>query len=47
MPDEARDALKPLYTDEDFENFSLFGSYTGYRVGLTPEGEWLFFVAGD
>jgi hypothetical protein len=24
-----------------------FGTYIFYRVGITPEGKWAFFVAGD
>lgn len=45
-PDE-REALRPLYDDEDFAAFRTFGSYIGYRVGIAEDGEWLFFVAGD
>ena len=24
-----------------------YGTYIFYRVGITPEGRWAFFVAGD
>jgi len=24
-----------------------FGTYIFYRVGITPDGHWAFFVAGD
>ncbi|HVF76440.1 MAG TPA: hypothetical protein VM938_15495 [Acidimicrobiales bacterium] len=44
---EAREALRPLYDDEDFAAFQKFGSYVGYRIGIAEDGEWLFFVAGD
>lgn len=44
---EERQALRPLYDDEDFERFAEFGSYIGYRVGIRGDGTWLFFVAGD
>lgn len=47
VPRDAKEALKPLYTQENFENFLRFGGYTGYRVGIALDGEWLFFVAGD
>jgi hypothetical protein len=47
VPREAREALRPLYGDEDFEQFAEFGSYIGYRVGITDAGDWLYFVAGD
>ena len=23
------------------------GQFLGYRVGITPAGDWQFFVAGD
>ncbi len=36
-----------LYTEEDLEAWERFGGYTGYRVGITADGEWLHFVAGD
>ena len=47
VPPEARNALRPLYGDEDFQQFAQFGSYIGYRVGITETGDWLYFVAGD
>jgi hypothetical protein len=47
VPPEARNALRPLYGDEDFQQFARFGSYIGYRVGITDTGGWLYFVAGD
>lgn len=46
-PEEDKDALRPLYTEENFEGFARFGGYIGYRVGITEQGEWIFFVAGD
>ena len=27
--------------------WTLFGAYVFFRAGITPEGRWLFFVAGD
>jgi hypothetical protein len=47
IPPEAQDALRPLYGDEDFALFEEFGAYSGYRVGITDAGDWLYFVAGD
>lgn len=47
VPEEDKEALKPLYTEEDFAGFEQFGGYIGYRVGITVEGDWIFFVAGD
>ena len=47
MPEEYIDELRAIYTDDDFEDFSQFGGYIGYRVGITESGDWSFFVAGD
>lgn len=47
VPREARQALGPLYGDEDFQQFAEFGCYIGYRVGISESGDWLYFVAGD
>lgn len=47
VPAPDREALKPLYTEKDFAGFARFGGYVGYRIGITPKGDWTFFVAGD
>ncbi len=47
VPEDDREALRPLYGSDDFEGFAEFGAYIGYRIGITPEGDWIFFVAGD
>lgn len=39
--------LYKLMTHGDFEEMKTFGAYSFYRVGITPEGRWRFFVAGD
>lgn len=36
-----------LVTAGDYEDMKLFGGYNFYRAGITPEGQWAFFVAGD
>jgi hypothetical protein len=46
VADADREALRPLYDDEDFAAFSDFGGYFGYRVGII-DGTWTSFVAGD
>jgi hypothetical protein len=40
-------ALAELYSPEDIELFKEYGSFIGWRVGLTETGDWRFFVAGD
>ncbi|MFC5583888.1 hypothetical protein ACFPOD_02105 [Nitratireductor kimnyeongensis] len=39
--------LFTLVTAGDYEDMKSFGAYIFYRVGITPEGHWTFFVAGD
>lgn len=42
-----RDALRPIYTDDDFAVFSDIGGFVGYRLAITDTGEWIYFIAGD
>ncbi|RAZ93166.1 hypothetical protein DPM33_04215 [Mesorhizobium hawassense] len=39
--------LFKLVTASDYDDMKQFGAYIFYRVGITPTGQWLFFVAGD
>lgn len=39
--------LFKLVTAGDYEEMKPYGSYIFYRVGITPEGRWSFFVEGD
>ncbi|WP_159592780.1 cytoplasmic protein [Chelativorans xinjiangense] len=39
--------LFTLVTAGDYEEMKDFGAYIFYRAAITPEGRWLFFVAGD
>lgn len=39
--------LFKLVTSGDFEDMRAFGAYIFYRVGISPDGRWRFFVAGD
>lgn len=49
------DALTPpqrvelfkIVTAGDYEDMKNYGAYIFYRTGISPEGRWLFFVAGD
>jgi hypothetical protein len=36
-----------IVTAGDYEDMKSYGAYVFYRVGITPEGRWSFFVAGD
>jgi hypothetical protein len=39
--------LEGIYTKQQIAQFKRYGSYLGYRAGITPSGRWLFYVAGD
>lgn len=39
--------LFKLVTAGDYDDMLSFGAYIFFRVGITPQGRWLFFVAGD
>ena len=45
-PPEKVEMLR-LVTAGDFADMLEFGGYNFYRVGITPDGQWKFFVAGD
>lgn len=36
-----------IYTRSEVRRMKQFGSYIGYRAGITRSGDWIFFVAGD
>jgi hypothetical protein len=36
-----------LLTAADYEDMKSYGTYTFFRVGIAPDGRWLFFLAGD
>ena len=39
--------LFKIVTAGDYDDMKQFGAYIFYRVGITPDGHWSFFVAGD
>lgn len=45
--DGAWEELLAVYPPEAIEEWRELGSYLGYRTAISPEGEWLYFVAGD
>jgi hypothetical protein len=47
IPAEDLEALRAIYTDEELAQIAGFGAYAGWRIGITEEGVWKFFVAGD
>ena len=45
-PPEKVDLLR-IVTAGDYADMQEFGSYNFYRVGITPDGQWKFFVTGE
>ncbi len=46
--DDAWRELDGIYTSDTLDEWREAGSgYLGYRLAITPEGEWIYFVAGD
>lgn len=39
--------LRAVYPQKVIDAMRRGGSYLGYRIGITPGGDWLYFVAGD
>lgn len=39
--------LLRIVTAGDMADMKEFGGYNFYRIGISPSGEWKFFVAGD
>lgn len=39
--------LMRIVTAGDFAEMQEYGNYNFFRVGISPEGEWKFFLAGD
>ena len=40
-------ALSGLYPADQLTSWRETGQFLGYRVGITPGGDWQFYVAGD
>jgi hypothetical protein len=45
-PDQ-RQELADVFGQDALESWDAFGEYIGYRVGITEDGHWAFFVTGD
>lgn len=39
--------LRRLGTEEDIQGWRDFGGYIGWRIGITEQGNWTIFTAGD
>ena len=41
------EALRPVFNEEEIDAMRQQGGYTGHRIGIAEDGEWLFSVAGN
>ena len=47
LDDKQMVELFRIITAGDLQDMRAFGSYSFYRTGISANGEWLFFLAGD
>lgn len=45
--DAQRQELADVFGQKALADWDAFGGYIGYRVGITEDGHWMYFVAGD
>ncbi len=39
--------MKIFLTDKQIEDYRQYGGYVYYRMGITSQGDWTFYLAGD
>jgi hypothetical protein len=44
---EEVELLSTFATPREIRGWRAFGGYIGYRAGIEPDGDWVFYVAGD
>jgi hypothetical protein len=44
---EELELLSTFATPREIQGWREFGGYIGYRAGIQPDGDWVFYVAGD
>jgi hypothetical protein len=47
LTEEELELLSTFTTPRELEGWRQFGGYIGYRAGIEPDGDWVFYVAGD
>jgi hypothetical protein len=47
LTEEELELLSTFATPREIEGWREFGGYIGYRAGIEPDGDWVFYVAGD
>jgi hypothetical protein len=47
LSEEELELLSAFATPREIQGWREFGGYIGYRAGIEPDGDWVFYVAGD
>ena len=47
LSDDELDLLSTVATPDEIRAWREFGGYIGWRAGIEPDGDWVFYVAGD
>jgi hypothetical protein len=47
LTEEELELLSTFATPREIEGWREFGGYIGWRAGIEPDGDWIFYVAGD
>jgi hypothetical protein len=47
VTEEEMDELARIHSEGEFDSFGAAGTYLGWRTGISENGEWMFFIAGD
>ena len=47
LTDKQKVELFEIVTAVDYDEMESYGSYIFYRIGIGPDGNWYYFVAGD
>ena len=45
--DEDMAEMKTLMSDKLIEDYRKFGGYAYWRIGITEDGKWIYYIAGD
>jgi len=41
------DELAMIHSEDELDSFASADGYLGWRIGISEDGTWLFFIAGD
>ena len=47
LTEEELELLSTFATRREIQGWREFGGYIGWRAGIRPDGDWVFYVAGD